>query len=602
MNPARRLVLITRTASLIGWRDVAAVALHRARERLRPPRTPTTALADGPVFVTTDLPPPAAGECDATIARARRIAAGEVQIFGDDWVTLGTPFDWQRSVLPDSPGDIKGVWEASRFIWAPDLARAHRFDPEGGFLGILEQWVEDWIARNPDFGTPSWQCGQEAAMRMINLLLAHRIVAGDAPLSPRLADIVARHARRIEPTMAYAIAQQNNHATSEAAGLFIAGAVLRRDGGTRHRKDADRWLTLGRRSLEQSVARLVLADGGFAQYSTNYHRLMIDTMSQVECWRRLMAVEPLSPAFDAAIRRAIGWLAALVDSHSGAVPNLGHNDGAQLYRLGEAPYADFRPALGLARVIFGVCDDPAGHAPLHWLDLTLPPAAVCPAVGTTHFPAFGLARLQVPGSRAYLRYPVRRFRPGQADMLHFDLWDDQGRNLLIDSGTSSYADPQAIRDFAGIVGHNSVRFDDGEPMRRLGRFLFADWPDADSVDEPVADDMGISFSAGYRDYRGITHRRSVAGHAGCWTVTDWIGGHGDSAELRWHLPAQRVEQTANGIVTADMRIMITADAPLTLMLAPCFTSPTYGKSVPALVLIARTGREASTLRTEIVLT
>lgn len=602
MNPARRLMLITQTASLIGWRDVAAVALHRVRERLSPPVASGVPLSDGALFIDAALPTPDVADPSATLDRARRIANGDIQIFGDAWIALGAPFDWTKTVLPDSPADIKGIWEASRFIWAPDLARAHRIDPEGGYLGVLDRWVEDWLARNPDFGCPTWQCGQEAAMRMINLLLAHRIVAGDAAISPRLADVVARHARRIEPTMAYAIAQQNNHATSEAAGLFVAGAVLQRDASTRYAVEAARWLELGRRSLETSVARLILSDGGFSQYSVNYHRVLIDTMAQVAFWRQVTGVAPLSIAFHASVGRAIDWLAALVDPHSGAVPNIGHNDGAQLYRLDEARYADFRPTLGLARAMFGGCNDGSGDEALHWLGLEATAASTCADAATTLFTAWGLARLQAEGSHAFVRFPVRRFRPGQADMLHLDLWTASGRNLLIDSGTYSYADPQAIRDFAGIAAHNSVRFDDGEPMRRLGRFLFADWPDADEVTEPVSADGAVSFSASYRDYRGIRHRRAVEGRDGHWMVTDSVNGYRDSAELRWHLPDQPVEQTADGIVTADMRISITADAPLTFSVATCFTSPTYGRKVPALVLIARMGSGGSSLRTEIALT
>jgi hypothetical protein len=57
------------------------------------------------------------------------------------------------------------------------------------------------------------------------------------------------------------------------------------------------------------------------------------------------------------------------------------------------------------------------------------------------FPDFGLALINPDpaggGSYAFVRFPVRRFRPAQADMLHFDLWTADGENLLIDAGTSA---------------------------------------------------------------------------------------------------------------------------------------------------------------------
>ena len=83
-----------------------------------------------------------------------------------------------------------------------------------------------------------------------------------------------------------------------------------------------------------------------------------------------------------------------------------------------------------------------------------------------------------------LRYPRFRFRPSQADALHFDLWLGD-RNLLRDAGTFSYNDPEAREDFfAGTAAHNTVQFDDRDQMPRLGRFLFADWLKARGV-EPV---------------------------------------------------------------------------------------------------------------------
>ncbi len=88
-------------------------------------------------------------------------------------------------------------------------------------------------------------------------------------------------------------AQNNNHAVSEAAALFIGGIWLRslfaKGEGNR---SSEKWARVGRASLERLVDRLVFKDGGFSQYSTNYHRLMLDTLSQVECWRIWLDAAP----------------------------------------------------------------------------------------------------------------------------------------------------------------------------------------------------------------------------------------------------------------------------------------------------------------------
>ncbi len=43
--------------------------------------------------------------------------------------------------------------------------------------------------------------------------------------SPGLKDFIYQHLERISANICYAIAQDNNHGTSEAAALFIGGLV-----------------------------------------------------------------------------------------------------------------------------------------------------------------------------------------------------------------------------------------------------------------------------------------------------------------------------------------------------------------------------------------
>ena len=86
----------------------------------------------------------------------------------------------------------------------------------------------------------------------------------------------------VAPKIGYAVGQDNNHGTSEAAALFIGGrwlAALGHPVGTR-------WERNGRRWLEERAQRLIERDGSCSQYSVNYHRLMLDTLSVVEIWRR----------------------------------------------------------------------------------------------------------------------------------------------------------------------------------------------------------------------------------------------------------------------------------------------------------------------------
>ena len=130
---------------------------------------------------------------------------------------------------------------------------------------------------------PNWKCGQEASIRLFNLLLASFFLEEDKNPSETLVQLVREHADRIIATRYYALAQDNNHGTSEAAALFIAGAWLTSVG--HDDESVKRFLRCGRAGLEERVRRLVFTDGSFSQYSVNYHRLLLDTLSLVEFWR-----------------------------------------------------------------------------------------------------------------------------------------------------------------------------------------------------------------------------------------------------------------------------------------------------------------------------
>jgi len=149
---------------------------------------------------------------------------------------------------------------------------------------------------------------------------------------PALIELVTLHLRRIEPTLSYAIAQNNNHATSEAAALFIGGSWLDKLGHAEGRH----WQRTGTRLLDDGARRLIAHDGSFSQYSVNYHRLMLDTLSLSEVWRRCWDLPLFSDEFYSRAASASAWLRTMVDPATGDAPNIGGNDGANLLQLTDA--------------------------------------------------------------------------------------------------------------------------------------------------------------------------------------------------------------------------------------------------------------------------
>jgi hypothetical protein len=610
------------TALRLGLANLARVATYRTLKRAGVyerwlPAEPPSPLG---LRIEPTADEPAAWADPSVVLEADALLGGSAQYFSAHRHEVGSPPDWflnpfmgarhpgrtmHWSSIADfagHAGDIKCVWELSRFGWASTFARAWRVTRDSRYLGALAAWIEDWWRANPPNVGPNWKCGQETSIRLINALLALRI-AGDADVAA-LAPFVLAHCRRIAATTSYAVAQDNNHGTSEAAALFIGGGWLAR---LDPRGPGAGWVSEGRRLLEERVSRLVMADGSFAQHSLTYHRVLLDTLSVVEAWRQAWRGEPFSDALHERARAATRWLALMIDPETGDGPNLGANDGAHPFRLDGSAYRDFRPSLRLAAAAFGGPQASSARAPdeaSRWLGVDARAAAVTPASESGAVLAAGghVVLRGGPRTRAFMRAPAGRFRPPHADALHLDLWHD-GTNLLRDGGTYSYAATDgAAEQLAGVTGHSTIQFDDRDQMRRIGRFLYADWIRVSGAPVIARIDGAETWSGGYRDAWGCAHRRRVALDARSLRVEDRIDGYRRSATLRWRLAPG--DWRLEGLVCASAlaRIEVSSDVPvLAARLVTGIESRHYLERTEIPVLEVEVGQAPATLVTVVAL-
>jgi asparagine synthase (glutamine-hydrolysing) len=87
----------------------------------------------------------------------------------------------------------------------------------------------------------------------------------------------------------------------------------------------------------------------------------------------------------------------------------------------------------------------------------------------------GYYKLRTESGFAFVRCATFRDRPGQADLLHVDLWW-RGRNIACDAGTFSYNSPDPWNNpLAHTAYHNTVTVDDRDQMDRIARFLWLPW-------------------------------------------------------------------------------------------------------------------------------
>lgn len=431
------------------------------------------------------------------VTDADRVLAGELRFYGGRWIDTGWPAAWRRnpetgyehprevhwSAISDhdvAAGDIKDVWEASRFGWVYTLLRALVVTGEDRYAEAFWEALADWIIENPPNCGPNWSCGQEASIRAVAVLFALRTLGAHPSATAERVALARRLLRatgdRVAATIGYAASQRNNHMISEAACLFTLGVVFP------SWSPARRWRRQGWRHLQAAVADQFYPDGTYAQHSVTYQRLAVQTL----CWALVVARESgaqLPATAIAAVQRSVSLLHALQDPTSGYLPNLGSNDGVLLLPLSTCDYRDFRPALQTASVLVG---QGRRYEPGSWDEEGLwllgqgflgaddePPPQPARVVA----PDGGLLVTRGPRSLAMLRIaPAWRHRPAQADDCHVDVWLD-GVEVAGDPGTYRYtALPPWDNGLAVSRVHNTVTIDGGDRYRRLGRFLSTDWP------------------------------------------------------------------------------------------------------------------------------
>ena len=547
------------------------------------------------------------------LAEASDIMAGRFRLYSVHTRECGFPPAWNTdaftgrilsadrhwTTIPDfGGGDIKDVWELSRFPWVFPLVRAHGRDGREAYPETFWRLFEDWLAANsPNLG-PQWKCGQEATFRLMAATFGRHAFSECASTTPaRLAAwraFVLATGRRIEPNLAYALSQSNNHGVSECVGLLTCALML--PGAP----ESGRWLRKGLAALRSQLERLVYADGSFSQHSVNYHRVMLHDL----CWAvALFRSDGREvPAWlRAAGLRALGWLESMTDPVSGYVPWSGSNDGAHILPLASGGYSDFRPVLALSCALFRE-KWPADPGPWDEAAMWLAPGMAGkvdaqPPVSEWHARDGGWHILRHENAHALLRAPEKfRHRPCSADMLHVDLWW-RGFNITRDPGSYSYNTAGPFESaFKCARVHDTVSFDGLEPLQKFGRFLYLPWPTG-SVD--LTNPGVVSATHSGWDSIGAAHRRTVRFADGAWLIEDRLTSSSPrEARLHWLFAdvaydfdttgASLLLHTPVGQATVRWRVS-SGTASATLIRADersdrGWASPAYRQAVPALSL------------------
>ena len=382
-------------------------------------------------------------------------------------------------------GDIKGVWELSRWYWAIEIATDKTLSLHYK-RNLLDGFVKLWVYQNPYLHGPNWKCGQEAALRLIHFLVAMRLLGyGPNDLSPSQRQFVIKHLRRIQPTLSYAKGQKNNHWISEAVGLILGGLWLEGD------SCSEKYYQHGIMELGEALEALFNDDGSFAQSSFNYlrHALTLVAIARLEISK---SVRDCRIFESIKLKNALHFFDHFCDSSSTTTHNWGANDGSNPLAISKSEFLDPSAHKCLYDYTFkGIYADTENivvgslikiydlaielsDKSLHFGHCTVDSANY--KNGFTEFPDGGLIFYRNSSYRVLVRLPKFNFKPSQDDVGHIDVIHN-GKGVLLDGGTYSYfTDDDMFSYFQGVMSHNTLYRASGKySMRKLSRFVFGSW-------------------------------------------------------------------------------------------------------------------------------
>jgi Heparinase II/III-like protein/Heparinase II/III N-terminus len=490
---------------------------------------------------------------------ADNLARGVVRYFSCADAELGDPPAWHRNPFTgqEAPadrhwsrlddfgyGDIKVIWEPSRFAFTYDLVRAYWRTGDSVYGERFWRLVESWRTANPPQRGANWKCGQETSFRVMAWCFGlYGFLDSPATTDERLvmlAEMVALSGRRIEAMLDYALSQQNNHGISEGMGLWTIGSLFP------ELRSAPRWREQGRSILERLGRELIYDDGAFSQHSLNYHRLMLhDYVWSIRLGE--LHDRRFSPALYERVARAVEFLYQLQDESTGRLPCYGSNDGALILPLSSVDYQDFRPVVQSARYLVRrtrTYESGPWDEEVFWLfgRQAVGGRTAAPPRIDLRTAAGGYVTLRCATGFALTRCARFRHRPGHADLLHVDLWW-RGINIALDPGTYSYNAPAPWHaGLADTTEHNTVAVDGRSQMAKAARFLWLPWASGTQRYYATSVDGRLAYWEGEHDgYRRlpspVVHRRGIlkVGDEHWLVVDDLQGCASHTYSLHWLL-------------------------------------------------------------------
>jgi hypothetical protein len=475
--------------------------------------------------------------------KANRIKSGSLCFFNNEWIEIGTDYDWITNPVTkykyDSSvhwskiedfsavnGDIKYVWEKSRFSYLLTIIRNDYHNNEDSSSFVFFE-IESWIKANPINQGPNWKCSQEISLRILNWCYAIHFYKKSESLTEKLwveiQKVIYASFHHVYHHINFSrIAVRNNHAITETLFLTLSELLFH------HISETKKWSEKGRKWFEQEIEYQVYPDGTFLQFSMNYNRVLIQLFSLGFSMTEKHNKRFSSVVYDRA-GLTLNFLFQCLQNENGYLPNYGSNDGALFFPLTESDYRDYRPQLNtLHRILRGkfLFENSEAIDDFNWVSDAVATKnnldKLIHKEGITSFKDGGYYLIREKEIFTFIRCGKHKDRPAHADNLHVDIWY-RGVNYLRDSGTYKYnTSTEMSQYFTGSGAHNTVIVDNKSQMLKGSRFIWYYWSQEKEVNL-IETDTAYLFEGKISAFRYLksnaTHTRRIKKIKG---ITEWI--------------------------------------------------------------------------------
>jgi len=487
----------------------AAEILGRAREKLRrrTERFAVAALRDVRLGEASGDVPALPAKADAPAALRENLAVDAANLLAGKWILFGwnnmkvsLPPNWHRDYTrgvdvpldgrkPDHrklPGgaDARAIWEINRWAEMARLAMHGWLNDDVAAIARAQEWLADWVDRNPPGQGINWTSALEGGLRLINLCWFDALVSRMKEGRPELARgqralvdaIVAPHVWWVHRYLSFG-SSANNHRLGELTGLLLA---------VRRWPELER-ITGSANELWNQIAECILTqfaeDGGNREQALHYHLFAFEMA--LHATRAMNITE--GPVMER-LQKAAEFFVRM--SHPREPWDYGDSDDGQIVPLamrredavGEwsawmcGGCSALRYWLGDFQCSWkagsGICQVPA-------LATTAP--GKCRSLEDSWWitEESGMAVIERDGWKVRVDASPLGFGKmaahGHCDALHVSIWDGE-RALVIDPGTGGYFGSSDLRaELASWNAHNGPQPVGGfRTPRRIGTFLWGE--------------------------------------------------------------------------------------------------------------------------------